>query len=46
MPMPDPKKPGDASAAPDEDEHGGKLAKFFRDLEQDEPDGAPEPQPD
>lgn len=46
MPTPDPRKPGDAPAATREDEHGGKLAKFFRDLEQDEPVGALEPQPD
>ncbi len=36
MPTPDPRKPGDAPAAPREDEHGGELARFFRDLEQDE----------
>ena len=48
MPLPDPKKPGGAPAAPDEDEHehGGKLARFFRDLERDEPGVEPAPQPD
>jgi hypothetical protein len=45
MPTSDPKTPGDAPAAPDEDNHGGKLTRFFRDLEQDEPSEAPEPKP-
>ena len=44
MPSPDPKTPGDGSAAPEDDEHGAKLAKFFSELEQDEaPDPDPEP---
>jgi hypothetical protein len=36
MPTPAPTKPGDPPPAPDDDEHGGELAKLFRDLEKDE----------
>jgi hypothetical protein len=45
MPTPDPRKPGDASPVPDDDDHGGKLAKLFRDLETNEIGEAPAPAP-
>jgi hypothetical protein len=37
---PDPRKPGDPPAAPEDDEHGAPLAKFFLELEEEqaEPD--------
>jgi hypothetical protein len=46
MPTPAPTKPGDASPVPDDDDHGGKLAKLFRDLEKDEVGNAPAPAPE
>jgi hypothetical protein len=46
MPTPVPTKPGDASPEPDDDDHGGKLAKLFRDLETDEIDDTPAPEPE
>ena len=36
MPKPDPRKPGDAPAAPEDDEHGAPLAKLFRELEEEQ----------
>jgi hypothetical protein len=43
MPTPAPTKPGDPPSVPDDDDHGGKLAKLFRDLETNEIDDAPAP---
>ena len=45
MPTPAPTKPGDAPPVPDDDDHGAKLAKLFRDLETAEIDDAPAPAP-
>ena len=45
MPRPAPTKPGDAPPVPDDDDHGAKLAKLFRDLETAEIDDAPAPAP-
>ena len=45
MPTPAPTKPGDPPPAPDDDDHGGKLAKLFRDLEKDEIGDAHAPAP-
>jgi hypothetical protein len=52
MPTPAPTKPGDPPPAPDDDDHGGKLAKLFRDLEEGEigdahaPASMPRPEPE
>ena len=35
MPTPAPTKPGDPPPVPNDDDHGAKLAKLFRDLEAD-----------
>lgn len=42
MPKPDPMEPGDAPAAPEDDEHGAPLAKFFRELEEEQSEPEPE----
>jgi hypothetical protein len=38
MSKPDPKVPGEGPESPAEDEHGAKLAKLFREIEEDMPE--------
>ena len=45
MPTSAPTKPGDSTPVPDDDDHGAKLAKLFRDLEKAEIGDAPAPMP-